>query len=373
MHTRDRMRVTKMSLPGRWRRCLAIASTLIGFFIGASGASAQEAPFFAGKNIDLYIGYDAGSTYDLYARLLGDHIGRFLAGTPKVISRNMTGASSMRVVSYLQQIPNKDGTAWGAVDRNVPIEPLLYGSDSIAPFKNALDFRWIGSLNTEVGVAVVWHTTGIKSWEELLTRPTIAGMAGAQGGIGARVLNSIFNTQLQQVCCYGSDANQNLALERGEIEARIGWSWASLKFTSSEWLRSGKITLLMQRGLEKNREIPANVPLIMDLASNANDKAALKIIFSNQSMGRPYMLPPGVPTARVAEIQNAFAATMKDPVFLADAAKRQIEVTDPKSGEEIEAILKDVYSASDEAIATARHSIKAGSYKVKSDSGNSGR
>ena len=122
-----------------------------------------------------------------------------------------------------------------------------------------------------------------------------------------------------------------------------------------------------------NREIPANVPLIMDLASNANDKAALKIIFSNQSMGRPYMLPPGVPTARVAEIQNAFAATMKDPVFLADAAKRQIEVTDPKSGEEIEAILKDVYSASDEAIATARHSIKAGSYKVKSDSGNSGR
>lgn len=367
MHEHERLGLKKTTVRGRrWRICFAIAGVMMGL---SAGVSAQETHFYAGKNIDLYIGYDAGSTYDLYARLMGDHIGRFLAGTPKVISRNMTGASSMRVMSYLQQAGNKDGTAWGAIDRNVPIEPLLYGSDSIAPFKNALDFRWIGSLNTEVGVAVVWHTTGIKSWEELLTRPTIAGMAGAQGGIGARVLNSILDTQLQQVCCYGSDANQNLALERGEIEARIGWSWSSLKFTSAEWLRSGKITLLMQMGLEKNREIPADVPLVMDLAKTENDKAALKIIFSNQSMGRPYVLPPGVPTARVTEVQSAFATMMKDPVFLADAAKRQLEITDPKTGEEIEAILKDVYAASNEAIATARHSIKAGTYKVKGDSG----
>lgn len=363
MHERIRLE-KKKSRGSRWLTCFAVAGVLIGI---SAGISAQETRFFAGKTIDLYIGYDAGSTYDLYARLMGDHIGRFIAGTPKVIARNMTGASSMRVMSYLQQAGNKDGTAWGAVDRNVPIEPLLYGSDSIAPFKNALDFRWIGSLNTEVGVAVVWHTTGIKSWEELKTRPTIAGMAGAQGGIGARVLNSILDTQLQQVCCYGSDANQNLALERGEIEARIGWSWSSLKFTSSEWLRNGTITLLMQMGLEKNREIPGDVPLVMDLAKTENDKAALKIIFSNQSMGRPYLLPPGVPAARVAEVQNAFAAMMKDPAVLADAAKRQIEITDPKSGEEIERILKDVYSASEEAIATARHSIKAGTYKVKGD------
>jgi tripartite-type tricarboxylate transporter receptor subunit TctC len=350
---------------GRWTACLAAAALTIGL---SAGASAQDAHFYAGKNIDLYIGYDAGSTYDLYARLLADHIGRFIAGTPKVIARNMTGASSMRVMSYLQQAGNKDGTAWGAVDRNVPIEPLLYGSDSIAPFKNALDFRWIGSLNTEVGVAVVWHTTGIKSWEELRTRPTIAGMAGAQGGIGARVLNSILDTQLQQVCCYGSDSNQNLALERGEIEARIGWSWSSLKFTSMEWLRTGKITLLMQMGLEKNPEIPGDVPLVLDLARSANDKAALKIIFSNQSMGRPYVFPPGVPDERVTEAQTAFAAMMKDPAFLADAEKRKLDITGPKSGEEIEAILKDVYTASDEAVATARHSIKAGAYKVKSGS-----
>jgi tripartite-type tricarboxylate transporter receptor subunit TctC len=339
-----------------------------GVLIGlAAHASAQETNFYAGKSIDLYIGYGAGSTYDLYARLMAEHIDRFLPGKPNIIARNMTGATSMRVMSYLKQAAKKDGTAWGAIDRNVPVEPLLYGSDSRAPFKDPLEFNWIGSLNTEVGVAVVWHTTGMKSWEEALTRPTIVGMAGAQGGIGARVLNSILDTKFQQVCCYGSDANQNLALERGEIEGRIGWSWSSLKFTSMEWLQSGKITLLMQMGLQKNLEIPADVPLVMDLVKTEKDKAALKIVFANQSMGRPYVMPPGVPGARVAEVQRAFAATMKDPAFLADAAKRRIEISDPKSGEEIEALLKEVYASSQDAVLTARRAIKEGEFKMKDE------
>ncbi len=349
---------------GSLAACFAMAGIMAGW---GSPAAAQDGNFYAGKAIDLYVGYDAGSTYDLYARLLGEHVNRFIAGKPNVIVRNMTGASSMRAMTYIQQVANKDGTAWGAIDRNVPVEPILYGSDSIAPFKNPSEFRWIGSLNTEVGVAAVWHTTGVKSWEETLSRPTIVGMAGAQGGIGARVLNSILDTKFQQVCCYGSDANQNLALERGEIEGRIGWSWSSLKFTSMEWLQSGKIALLMQIGLQKNAEIPDSVPLIMDLAKSDKDKAALKIIFANQSLGRPFVMPPGTPAARVAEVQRAFDAMTKDPEFLADAAKRKLEITDPKSGVEIEALLKDIYASSDESIALARHAIKSGSYKVKDE------
>ena len=349
-------------------KSLLTAGAAIGVAMGLTGAAAaQDANFFANRSVDFYVGYDAGSTYDLYARLMGEHMGRFLGGKPNIIVRNMTGASSMRAMTYLQQVANKDGTAWGAIDRNVPVEPILYGADSIAPFKNPADFNWIGSLNTEVGVAAVWHTTGIKTWEETLTRPTIVGMAGAQGGIGARVLNSILNTQFQQVCCYGSDANQNLALERGEIEGRIGWSWSSLKFTSMDWLQSGKITLLMQIGLQKNAEIPDSIPLVMDLAKSEQDKAALKIIFANQSVGRPYVMPPGVPAARVAEVQRAFAAMMVDPTFLADAAKRKIEVTDPKTGPEIEALLREVYASSESSIALARQAIKSGTYKVRDE------
>jgi tripartite-type tricarboxylate transporter receptor subunit TctC len=351
-------------IAGTSRALLAGLSVAVFCAVVPSQVSAQEKNFFAGKTVDFYIGYEAGSSYDIYARVLGENIVKFLPGTPLLIPRNMPGAASMRVMSYLQQAAKKDGTAWGAVDRNVAVEPLLYGDDSKAPFKDPTDFNWIGSLNTEIGVAAVWHATGIKSWEETLTRPTIVAMAGAQGGIGARALNSLLGTQFQQVCCYGSDANQNLAMERGEVEGRVGWSWSSFKATSMDWLKNGQIKLLMQVGLKKNPEIPAEVPLAVDLAKTEQDRAALKIIFSNQAMGRPYVLPPGVPAEQVAEVRRAFATMVKDPAFLAEVEKRKLEVSDPMSGEDIQSMLKELYGASPEAITAARNAIKQGEYKM---------
>jgi tripartite-type tricarboxylate transporter receptor subunit TctC len=344
-------------------RSLFVATAL--FSAVASAAAAQDS--FAGKQIDFYIGYDAGTGYDTYARAMGEHIGRFLPGGPSVIPRNMPGASGMRVMNFLYQAARKDGTAWGAIDRTIATETLLYGDDSKAGFKSPLEFNWIGSLNTEIGVAAVWHTTGIKSWEETRTRPTIVAMASSQGGVAARALNSILGTEFQQVCCYGGDPNQNLAMERGEVEGRIGWSWSSLKASSMNWLDSGKIRILMQVGLQKNPEIPGDPPLVVDLAPTAKDRAALKIIFGNQSMGRPYVMPPDVPAARVADVRRAFVAMAKDPAFLADAEKRHLEINDPKSGDEITALLADLYGSPPDAIAAAREAIKSGEIKMRDE------
>ncbi len=351
---------------GQRKFAAAIVASVFSTVI-ASGASAQQADFFAGKTVDMYVGYEAGAGYDIYARLMAEHISRFIPGNPNIIARNMPGAASMRAMTYLYQAAKRDGTAMGAIDRNVAVEPLLYAEDSKAPYKDPLEFNWIGSLNTEIGVAAVWHTTGIKSWEDTQRRPTIVAMAGARGGLGARVLNSLLDTQFQQVCCYGSDGNQNLAMERGEVEGRVGASWSTFKISAAKWLETGQVKLLMQVGLEKNDDIPGDVPLVMDLARNDRERAAMKIVFSNQSMGRPYVMPPGVPAARVAEVRRAFDAMVKDPVFLADANKRRLEINNPKSGEQIEAILKDVYSSSPEAITAARLSIKQGEFKMKDE------
>lgn len=344
----------------------ALVASVVG--MTATAASAQSTPFYAGKTVDMYIGYEAGSGYDIYARVMGENIGRFLPGNPSIIPRNMPGAASMRAMTYLQQAGKKDGTSWGAVDRNVAVEPVLYGEDSKAPFKNPLEYPWIGSLNTEIGVAAVWHTTGIKSWEDTLRRPTIVAMAGAQGGLGARVLNYFLHTQFQQVCCYSSDSLQNLAMERGEVEGRVGASWSTFKISAGQQIANGQVKLIMQVGMEKSAEIPTDVPLVMDLVKNESDRAALKIVFSNQSMGRPYVMAPGTPPERVAEVRKAFMAMVKDPDFIADAAKRKLEISGPKSGEQIEAILKEVYSSPAESIAAARRSIKEGEYKMKDES-----
>ena len=327
-------------------------------------ASAQQKDFFAGKTVDLYITQDAGTGYDLYSRLMADGIGKFLPGKPTIIPRNMQGAAGMRVMGFLLQVARKDGTVWGGVDRNVAVEPILYGKESTAPYENPLVFNWIGSLNTEIGVATVWSATGIKSWQELLTRPTIVSMESSRGGVAGRALNNILGTKFEQICCYGSDSNQNLALERGEVEGRVGWSWSSLRASNMEWLRDGKITILMQVGLKKNPGIPGDPPLVLDLAKTEKDRQALKIIFANQSMGRPFVMPGGVPPERLAEVRKAFWEMVKDPAFLAEAERRHLEVSDPMSGEEVQALLKDVYSSPQEAFAAAQNAMKRGEFKM---------
>lgn len=342
--------------------CLASVGLSTGL---TSVASAKDAAFFAGKQIEVLIGNDAGTAYDLYARVMTDNIGRFIPGHPNLIPRNTPGAGGLRVMNQLYQASARDGTVWGTVNRNLVTETLLYPTQTRAVFKSPLEFNWIGSLNTEVGVAAVWHATGIKSWEETLTRPTIVAMASSQGGAGARVLNAILGTKFEQVCCYGGDANQNLAMERGEVEGRVGWSWSSLRATKMDWLESGKIRILMQVGLEKNREIPGDAPLVIDLVKSEQDKQALKIIFADQSVGRPVFMPPNVPSDRVADIQRAFMEMVKDPQFLAAAEKRHLEINDPKSGEEIESLLKDLYGSPKDAIAAAQKALEEGEYKVR--------
>jgi tripartite-type tricarboxylate transporter receptor subunit TctC len=345
-------------------RSLARATLSALFATAAFGAAAQDADFFKGKTLSVNIGYEAGSTYDLYARLLADHIGRFLPGKPNIIARNMPGAGSLRVASFIYKAAPKDGSVWGAISRDVATEPLLYGTKSKAAFKDPLEFIWIGSLNTEVGVMAVWHTTGIKTWEEARTKPIIAAMSSSQGGISTRAVNSLLHAKFQQVCCYGGGNLQNFAMERGEVEARIGWSWSSLKATKMDWLESGKIRLLMQIGLKKNPDIPGDVPLVLDLAPTEKDKKALQIIFSNQSMGRPYIMPPGVPAARVATVREAFMTMVKDKAFLAAAEKKKLEINDPQPGEAVEDLLREVYASPPDAVAAARHAISSGEIKM---------
>jgi tripartite-type tricarboxylate transporter receptor subunit TctC len=135
--------------------------------------------------------------------------------------------------------------------------------------------------------------------------------------------------------------------------------------SSIDWLKTGKIKLLMQVGLQKNAEIPADVPLVLDLAKTEKDKQALTITFVNQSMGRPFVMPPGVPPARVADVRKAFAEMIKDPAFLAEAAKRHLEISDPKTGEEVQDLLKTVYASPPEAIAAAQNAMKRGETKMR--------
>ena len=298
------------------------------------------AEFYKGKQVDLYIGYSAGGGYDIYARLLARHIGRHIPGNPTIVPRNMEGAGSLRLANWLYKAAPKDGTAFGTIGRGIPFDPLLGGTG--AQFK-ASEFAWIGSANDEVSVCASWGKTGIARFDELYRKELIVGGTGATADtdLFPKVMNGVLGTKMRIVTGYPGGADITLAMQRGEVEGRCGWSWSSIKTNHPEWVKDGTLKLLVQLSLEKHPDMP-DVPLIMDFVKTEEQRGVMRLVFARQVMGRPFLAPPGVPAERIALLRKAFMDTMKDKDFLAQADKLKLEIT-PVSGERVQELVAEVY------------------------------
>jgi tripartite-type tricarboxylate transporter receptor subunit TctC len=325
--------------------------------LAPSPAAAQTpAEFYKGRNVELYIGYSVGGAYDLYARTIARHLGKHIPGNPTIIPKNLEGAGSLRLANWLYNVAPKDGTAIGTIGRGTAFDPLL-GSKG-AQFK-ADKFTWIGSANNEVSVCVAWKGNGITTFEEVLTKELIVGGTGQAADTDQfpRVLNGVLGTKFKIVSGYPGGNDVTLAMERGEVKGRCGWSWSSVVSTHKRWIEEKSIIVLVQLSLAKHPDLP-DVPLIMDFAKTEDQQQIFKLIFARQVMGRPYLAPPGVPKDRADALRKAFADTMKDPEFLADAEKAQLEIN-PVSGEEVETLVKELYQTpkplADKAAEFIRH------------------
>jgi tripartite-type tricarboxylate transporter receptor subunit TctC len=318
----------------------AIAAVIV--FAAATGAVAQSAAdFYKGKTVELYIGYSSGGAYDLYARLLARHMGRHLPGNPTIVPKNMAGAGSLLLANWLYNVAPKDGSAFGIIGRGTGFDPLL--GNKRAQF-DGTQFNWIGSANNEVSVCVAWHTTGVAKFSDLLSRELVVGGTGASADTDQfpKITNGVLGTRFKIVTGYPGGNDINLAMERGEVQGRCGWSWSSVKATHRNWYDQKKIHLLMQLALEKHEEL-SNVPLVVDLAKSDEQRKILELIFARQVMGRPFLAPPGLPTDRTAVLRKAFMDTMTDPEFLAAAEKAKMEIT-PVPGEKVETLVKNLYA-----------------------------
>ena len=304
-------------------------------------AQAQNpAAFYKGKSVDLYIGYSAGGGYDVYARALARHMGRFIPGNPTIVPKNMPGAGSLVLANWLFNVAAKDGTAFGMIGRGTAFDPLL-GSTK-AQF-DPVKFNWIGSMNDEVSVCVAWHTSGIAKLEQVVQNELTVGGTGPAADTDQfpKVLNATIRTKFKIIPGYPGGNDIDLAMERGEVMGRCGWSWSSVIATHKSWLDEKKINVLVQLSLNKHADLP-DAPLVMDFAKTDEQRQIFKLVFARQPMGRPFLAPPGVPAERTATLRKAFMDTMKDPGFLAEAEKMKLEI-DPVSGEAVQAILQDVY------------------------------
>jgi len=307
------------------------------------------------KPIELYVGYSVGGGYDVYARLIARHMGRHLPGNPVIVPKNMPGAGSLTLANWLYTAAPRDGTAFGTIGRGIAFDPLL-GTEG-TQFK-ANEFGWIGSANDEVSVCASWGKTGITRFEDFYSRTIFVGGtgAGADTDLFPKAMNAILGTKMKLVTGYPGGNDITLAMQRGEVEARCGWSWSSIKSGHMNWVKDGTIKLLVQLSLDKHADLP-NVPLIMDFVKTPEQRAVLKLVFARQVMGRPFLAPPGLPPERLAALRRAFMATMTEPAFLAEAEKIKLEIT-PVTGEAVQKLVAEIYTTPPEIVKQAAQAVK---------------
>lgn len=344
--------LSRSEVPARVSRLIAVAIAA-GAFAAVSPARADD--FYKGKQITILIPFEAGSGYDTYARTLARHISEQIPGEPTIVPSNMIGGGGLVLANHLFTVAAKDGTAIGLLSRSNLVEPLL---ENAAARFDPRKFSWIGSMGDEVSMCAAATRSGFKTWEDLKRKEFIATASGAaaDNGVYPLLFNALLGTKFKVVVGYKGGPAMNKALEDGEADGRCGWSWTTIKTTKPEWLANKTIVLLLQAGLKKAKDLP-DVPLVLDLAHNAEDRAALEVAFSPQAVAWPIAAPPGLPAERLAILRKAFLATLRNERFLAEAKRLRLDI-DPMDGEEIAGVVERMYAAPAPAVAKVRGIMK---------------
>jgi len=325
------------------------------FLAAEQAAQAQSvAEFYRGRTVTLTVGYSTGGGYDTYARILARHMPKHIPGNPTIVVQNAPGAGSMRAANTIYNVAPKDGSAFGMFGRGIALEPLI--GTSPAQF-DATKFLWLGSGTDEASVVVIRAEAGIKTWADMLSKPfTVGGEGtGSDPDVYALMLKNVFGAKLKLVSGYPGTTEMALAVERGEVDGRASWSWSSLKLLKPDWIAQKKIMMPVQLNLAKSPDLP-DVPLIGDFATTERQRQILKLVVSRQTMGRPFMAPPGLPPDRAAALRAAFDATMQDPEFQAEAKARGQEVN-PVSGAAIDRMLAELYATPKDVTDETRRAI----------------
>lgn len=337
----------------------ALGTGLLGgvIFLSQQSIALAQAPgdFYKDRRVTVIVGSDAGSGYDAYARLLARHMGDHIAGRPSMIVQNMPGGGGVTAGNYLYNVAPRDGSVIGGMQRGIIILPLT------APAGVRFDpqkIQWIGSTTAESGVVAVWQTAPHKTIFDIVDREIIIGGSGAATDSETlpRVYNRTLGTKFRIVSGYKSTGAILLAVERGEVQGIGNSSWSNWQTTFSHYLKDGRVSLLLQAGLERNPELP-HVPFALDLARSPQDRQILELFLAPNTIGRPFAAPPETPPERVAALRAAFDVMVKSDAFVADAKKANMDLSSV-SGAFIQQTLDRLFSTPPEILAQAREAIQ---------------
>jgi len=293
------------------------------------------ADFYRGKTITMTVGTSPGGDYDLRMRMVGRHLGKYIPGNPQIVATNMPGAGQMLVANWLASVAPKDGTVIAAISQNLAVHQAT-GASGVR--YDVREFNWIGNTTDTPNTINSWHTTNIRTIQDVMVREHVVGATGFASGsyLYPFALNALVGTKFKIVTGYPGGNDINLAMERGEVGGRGSNSWASWKSTRPQWLAEKKVIILVQVGVRRNPELP-DIPTLQELAKNDLDRDVLTFISADTAISRPLVTNAGVPRERVEALRRAFDQAMRDPEFLAEAEKSKTDIS-AMTGEEAQKI-----------------------------------
>jgi tripartite-type tricarboxylate transporter receptor subunit TctC len=333
----------------------SVMAALATIFCVQAAAADDTAQFYAGRTVSVVVGHEVGTGFDIYARVLARHLDRHIPGNPTVVVQNMPGASGVAAANWLYRVAPKDGTAVATFVHTVPFDPLF--GNKAAQFEPDR-LSWIGNMEESVGTCGVSRASGIAKFDDLLTKEALFGATGATGPLTkfALALKNLLGAKIKLVQGYKGSASVKLAMQRDEVQGVCGLPVSTLaSFWRDDW-DSGAFKPIIQLSGGKHPAL-SDVPHVDEYARTAEDRQLFALIFGAQVLGRPFAAPPDVPPGRLGALRTAFMATMRDPAFLADAAKTQIEIS-AANGEAVSVLIARLTSVPPAVVARANEAFR---------------
>ena len=326
--------------PANFLAATAVAACALGI---QSASADPVADFYKGRTFTILVGQEPGTGYDIYARTLARHMARHIPGNPQIIVQNMPGASGVNAGNWLFGIAPKDGTVIGTFTPNVIVEPLL--GNPMAKY-DAGRMGWIGNMEEGASVCGVRTDAGVAGFDDVLTKEIVVGATGPTGPLGqaARALNALLGTKFKIIYGYKGSASVKLAIQKGEVQGVCGLTWSTIKSFWKDELDAGRFKPILQSSARRQADLAqAGVAHIDDYVTTDDARQMVDLIFGTMVLGRVYAISADAPAARADALRTAFAATMQDREFLADAGKARIDII-PASGDEVAAQVKRFYA-----------------------------
>jgi hypothetical protein len=318
------------------RAGLAALATAIGATLVSGPAAAAD--FYAGKSIDLLIGAPPAGGYDIYARVVGRHLGRHIPGQPTIVPKN--------------------GTTIAAIMPGAVMGPLL--DEKAEALFDPTKVLYLGTANNGTRVCVTLKGSKIKSFDDALSQKAVFGGVSTNDSTFeyGHLHRKTAGAQYDVVQGYRGTADLALAMERGEVDGVCGWDWSSFKSQKPDWLRDSKVNVILQAGLEPHAELTRmGVPSVLKYIKNDIDRKVVELVISQQVFQRSYIAPPGIPAEQLATLRSAFDATMRDRQFLDEAEKLRIEIS-ALPGDKVQELVQKLHGTPKDIVERARQAIR---------------